>query len=985
MLEFHLRHRFIASFTILILAAARPAFAGESNAAPDLVVGPAIAVQSNELSSSELARAEEPLASFSRATGSRWRVLDWAPVTLTPRVAYGTGIDLGRSVRSAQEAEAAARELIAREPALFQTDGTRLTLWKAHPGMGKWSLHFRETIGGLEILGSKVTVLMTEDGHLAAFGATTFPMIHSAVSPALSADQALHIADARLEDEGFLTAATPRSRASVNGPYLLPSLNGATIEGHTVYRVALATQLPPAAFEVDVDAVDGSVHQRRDVLRALEVTGTATGSFEDPGYCDGAAVSPAARLFVNVDGLGTVTTGIDGSFSAGEGGTSPRAVTAELKGAVVDVFNSVGAQASYSGVVTPGTPLAILWNDTNSAPDERDTFYHVEATHRLLQSIDPAWHDLDFPLPANVNVQSSCNAVWDGEAINMYHEAGGCANTGRIGDVVAHEYGHGVTDYMYGPNDPPSDLHEGNSDVLGTFRSNNPVVGPGFYLGDCVNGLRTVYNDMRWPDDLQGEGHHDGLIIAGFEWDMRTRLIQQLGYAQGSTLAMELWHFARELGLPYTQPEQVLWNLLVDDDDANLDSGTPHYDAICAAALHHGFTCPERFDAVVIHHIPLEYGDSPNHAAIPVEADIYSLDAPIVTDSLGVYWRPSAQGSFSRVPMSFVMGQTYRGLIPGQNVGKGVDYYIVARDQLGNTLRRPTSGFNTFLVVYAHDAFEAAGAWTVGAPSDNATTGVWEIADPIGTKLGPSVLQPEDDATANPGHQCWITGQYTGGQPYLSDADGTTTILSPVYNLTGMTWAVVRYNRWFQTLAAATGQLDVGVSYNGGTTWTRLELVTGTQSPPSWRPISKNITPQIGSLGQTRFRVVMLGAPLPSVEEAGFDDFALLAADQGSPSAAPEASPGEGELLLRVATANPSTDLAALEWALPGAADATVALYAIDGSLVRTLARGEMAAGAHRVEWDGKDADGRRVASGVYFVRLTTPLGSVVRRLMIAR
>ena len=29
-----------------------------------------------------------------------------------------------------------------------------------------------------------------------------------------------------------------------------------------------------------------------------------------------------------------------------------------------------------------------------------------------------------------------------------------------------------------------------------------------------------------------------------------------------------------------------------------------------------------------------------------------------------------------------------------------------------------------------------------------------------------------------------------------------------------------------------------------------------------------------------------------------------------------------------------------------------------------------MAAGADRVEWDGRDADGRRAAAGIYFVRL---------------
>jgi flagellar hook assembly protein FlgD len=48
-------------------------------------------------------------------------------------------------------------------------------------------------------------------------------------------------------------------------------------------------------------------------------------------------------------------------------------------------------------------------------------------------------------------------------------------------------------------------------------------------------------------------------------------------------------------------------------------------------------------------------------------------------------------------------------------------------------------------------------------------------------------------------------------------------------------------------------------------------------------------------------------------------------------------------------------------------------VYDVAGRTVRTLANREFAAGEHRLEWDGMDDSGTRVARGVYFYRLRTP------------
>jgi len=962
---------------------------------PDLRATPGTSIETSSLGAAEQSAAWAPVHEFARATGSRWMVMDWAPAALTPRLAAGNGYAVGGAIEDAAQAERAALGFIAAHSGLFRTDPSRLSQARVRSGAGKWSVIHQEMAGGVPILGGRTTVLLTEDGRLAAFGASTFPMIRSAAAPSLDRGRAEMAAAAHLRELGVAPRDGAWARHSVNGPYVLPVLRAGAmpapgssgIEGRTIWRVTLVSHDPAGVYEVDVDAQTGAVLQRVNVLRSLEYAGTATGSIERPNWCEGFSDHPTPGLFVAVQGAGVDTTDAAGAFAIAAAGTDPATLTAEMKGLVSDVYNVAGSQAFHQGVITPGVPYELVWTDENSRPDERDTYDFVTAMHALVKSVDPQWTDLDFPLPCNVNLQQGCNAFWDGGSINMFHEQGGCANTGRIGDVIAHEYAHGITDFMYGTEDPPGDVHEGNSDVAGNYLADSPIVGRGFYLDDCVNGIRNSDNDLRWPEDLHGEGHYDGQILAGFHWHARANLIADLGYEEGARVALTTWHFARVLGLPYTQPEQVWWTFLADDDDANLDNGTPHFAALCQAAQRHGFSCPEVFDDVVIHHTPMAYGESPNEQPIAVRARMYSFSGPLNSDSLLVYSRPSGAGSFT--PSLFeAQGQDnlYQAWIPGQPMGTYVDYYLLAVDAAGHRLRRPAQedAFYTFQTVLAGDPFEEPGDWTVGAPGDNATTGIWERVDPIGTTIYYR-LQPEDDATPDPGHICWITGQYTGGQPFDSDADGITTLFSPLYDLTGMAWATVRFNRWFQSLNGSYGSMDVSVTTNGGVTWRSIDHPAGLDADVEWTTIQRELNPLGGQLGLTQFKFVVMGEPVYSFTEGGLDDFVLLADDQAAPSSVEPPRVEVARPGLRLVSANPGPGLARFEYALEAAGPASLAIYGVGGKKVRSLLRGELPAGVHTVVWDGLDEAGRPVASGTYFAKLDGAGGHDALRFVIAR
>jgi hypothetical protein len=67
---------------------------------------------------------------------------------------------------------------------------------------------------------------------------------------------------------------------------------------------------------------------------------------------------------------------------------------------------------------------------------------------------------------------------------------------------------------------------------------------------------------------------------------------------------------------------------------------------------------------------------------------------------------------------------------------------------------------------------------------------------------------------------------------------------------------------------------------------------------------------------------------------------------------------------------NPFNPQTWIEYRLPEAARVTIDIYNVAGQLVRQLQAADLPAGAYRARWDGRDAQGREAASGVYFCRM---------------
>lgn len=112
-----------------------------------------------------------------------------------------------------------------------------------------------------------------------------------------------------------------------------------------------------------------------------------------------------------------------------------------------------------------------------------------------------------------------------------------------------------------------------------------------------------------------------------------------------------------------------------------------------------------------------------------------------------------------------------------------------------------------------------------------------------------------------------------------------------------------------------------------------------------------------------------------------------LAAGFWAPAANPNVDvAGGGDLPLafaaRLAGPNPFRETASLRFDLPEPRRVSVALYGIDGRLVREIADGPFGAGRHAAYWDGKDHSGRPVPPGIYFARIAAGDAQATLRLV---
>ncbi|RMG45693.1 MAG: hypothetical protein D6718_06775 [Acidobacteria bacterium] len=317
----------------------------------------------------------------------------------------------------------------------------------------------------------------------------------------------------------------------------------------------------------------------------------------------------------------------------------------------------LGSTSGLNCSVEPGASAG----NTQAA---KTAFYHINVIKEKARGYLPTNDWLQQKLTVRVNINSTCNAYWDGR-VNMYREGGGCSNTGTNMGVLVHEWGHGMDENDGGGYDNPS---EGYADVTNILESHESCIGRGFYESGTCSGYGdaclscTGIREMDWDkreshtpatpagfsqnncggggDPCGKEPHCGSYIVSEAIWDLATRDLPASGMDPASAwlLTEKLWYESRSgsggdaynCSLPNSDgcgTNSWFHKLrLADDDDGNLDNGTPHAAAIFAAFDRHGIACGSATDIS-----NQDYSSCPTLAAP-------SLSAKALTNAVELSW-----------------------------------------------------------------------------------------------------------------------------------------------------------------------------------------------------------------------------------------------------------------------------------------------------------------------------------------------------------
>ncbi len=703
-------------------------------------------------------------------------------------------------------------------------------------------IDFKQLHDGMEILWSNIKVRYAQNKDIVLFGFDAHTAVPKNLPVILTPQQAQQKA------EDALVTPIVNSTVSTDKKVIPVPING-NYEYHVVYEVVTNTQDTkdmPGKYLSYVDAETGKIWYRDNDVKQIGFIVNAdlypTNLFNPSQVLELKhlrIVDNATTYYT--DDMGSVT--IPGPTFGG---------TIHLDGRYCDIVTTQG------GVPSPSiSPSSITNNGVFTFPmaptapqiQHFTTYYHVNEIHDFMKSKMPSFTAMDNPLTTRIDrTDGSCNAFYNGNSINFYTTSGGCNAFSLINTVIYHEYGHGISNQFYnsqGSNFSNGGLGEGYSDIWAMFLNDDPIVGQGRNIGNQNSLIRRYdVNPKVYPQDLVGQVHADGEIIAGAWWDT---------YQYWGSLDSVSALFGESLyGLangPNGSEGEVYFDVLIDalqydDTDNDITNGTPHFNFIVQGFADHGIYLLNNSE--VIHN---DLFNQNSGVAINVRADVKTDFTPFVGDLTLQYKLRGSTGAYTPLVMTRNSLQ-YDITFPSQTAGEVYEYYFELSDNMNSYAVpfpknvSPTISFTERNIPYYvligfkpkyQELFDGSGApagWTVGnAPGDNAIRGIWSQGTPV-----PSFEDPNDSTTLcqtyydhNGGGQCLFTGN--AGSPTASigqgDVDGgRTTVISPLIDISSYNTPVLGYSRWFSNSQGSNARKDwwtTYLSYNGGANWFPLE------------------------------------------------------------------------------------------------------------------------------------------------------------------
>ena len=612
-----------------------------------------------------------------------------------------------------------------------------------------WNINYGRRYRGYPVRRSRVVAVINH-GNLVMIGTEIWGTIRIENTIRISADEALETAyrfiRKRRKDDRIdvaphieIVPLTP-SNEYMNGHYIGPL--GAGFHHRLAWVFVLRRGKFGPRWEALVDAETGELLGFQDLnvyvkkrikggVYPVSNDGISPDGVEQVDYPMPFADTglPAPNNFTNSAGVFNWTSGT---------------VTTTLSGQYIRITDNCGSinESSTAGDVDLGTsggtdctvPAGHSAGDTHAA---RSAFYELNKMKEQARGWLPGNAWLNAQLTANVNVNNTCNANWDGTKVNFFKSGGGCRNTGEIAAIFDHEWGHGMDDND--ANGVITSPGEAIADIYAAYRLHTSCIGRGFLwtndrgcgqdsnltgfncsgYGDCClncTGVREIDfakhtsgqphtpSNFIKPNCSAGflcgflsccgpcgrECHCEGMIPAEAGWDFAARDLQVAPFNFDENTAFIIANRTAFLGSGSVKDwytcsgggstsdgcgtnNGYMQWLAADDDNGDITDGTPHMMAIYQAFNRHGIACSTPTP------VNSGCGGAPTMAptlTVTVGDDQVRLDWTSIAGAAR-YWIFRGEGpngcSFGKAKIAEVTGLSYSDT----EVANGLNYHYV--------------------------------------------------------------------------------------------------------------------------------------------------------------------------------------------------------------------------------------------------------------------------------------------------------------------
>ena len=814
--------------------------------------------------------------------GGTWTGL-WDEVTGAPMAVHGSGIPAPGSVHDDGAAERFTRAFLAEHMELLAPGSSMSDMYLvANITDGEFrTVAFGQSHRGVKVFGADL-IFEYKNDRLFVFGSTAYPNVQVPASMVDAPIASLkNAATSWMSDLGRTLVASKTEETLI-----LPLVReSGSVEYHRVTPVVVTEPNGMGTWTVYVDTATGAHVARKDNL----VYADGVLKYRVPERSPGLMTrinrpAPLAEITIagtagKTDNYGKATWTAAGNATA----------TTGCKGTLSLVNNNTATGTKVTGMVPITAGGEGVWDRSTVAQEDSQLTCYISTNvvkEHVARFVPRAatgtgsqitW--IDGSLTCNVNQPNTCNANWNGTSMQFFNAgvsgSNNCENTGRLTDVVYHEFGHGFHSKVVisGTGAVNGGMGEGVGDTLSASITQDFRMAPGFFVDRPTVGIRDLdTTDQGWPAPST-EVHVQGVTYGGWMYDLRKNFKAMYGDKEGNWQADRIFYEStrRATNIP-TSATQAL---AADDDDGNTANGTLHTCAVYEAAKRHGlFGGSGQPEPPAASLIPGIAPPTLNGTALTMKV-LGASYCPTPVDLTSAVATVQPRGTTTSTMVTLTKGTNeWTGTLPSQGTLVGT-YSVKATFANGKVYTFPQNAADPLYEYYSSPVenlyctdFEGTTApadWThTGTP---ATADEWEWGTP-----GEIALTNDPRAAFGTGTKVYgmDLGKWTTDGVY--PASGTSSLTSPVVNTAGKGQVHLQYRRQLNVETGANDQANIYAN----TTKVWSNATTGNHVDKEWRFHDVDITAAAAS-GTVQIKFELIANATTNFGGWNIDNFCIVA------------------------------------------------------------------------------------------------------------